>query len=321
MDYRRLGKSGLVVSLVGLGTNNFGGRSGKDEALRVINKGLDCGVTCIDTADIYPPGGEKGRSEEILGEALQGRRHDVVLATKFSGSMGEGPMQHGTSRRYVYNAVAASLKRLRTDYIDLYQIHNPDPQTPIEETLRALDDLVHAGMVRYLGCSNFKAWQIVEAQWTAKVEHLNPFISAQNSFSLIDRSVEAEVLPVCGGYGLGMLPYYPLASGFLTGKYEPGAAPPPDSRAGAAGPMGARMAQRTLTEGNFATLQRLRQFVEVRGHSVLDLAFAWLAAQPAVSSIIAGATKPEQVEANVAAASWRLSVEEAAEVSQIAAGA
>ncbi len=309
MEYRRLGRSGLVVSAVGLGTNNFGGRCDRAQSEAVVHHALELGITCVDTADMYG----RGQSEEFIGGAIKGHRQDVILATKFAGPMGEAPMQRGTSRRYTYDAVAASLRRLDTDYIDLLQIHFPDPETPIEETLRALDDLVHAGMVRYLGCSNFKAWQIVEAQWAARAEHLTPFISAQNRYNLLDRSIEAEVIPACLKYGLGVLPYPPLAGGFLTGKYQPGAPPPSGARLAAGG----RQAEQTLSEGNFSVLQELQHFADSRGRTVLDVAIAWLVAQPTAGSVIAGATKPEQLDANVAAGDWKMSADEVAEVAQI----
>jgi aryl-alcohol dehydrogenase-like predicted oxidoreductase len=314
VEYRNLGNSGLIVSAIGLGTNNFGGRTDRDQTEAILRKAIDCGVTCIDTSDSYPPGAPSGLSEEYIGEILKDHRREVVLATKFASSMGDGPLWRGASRRYIYNAVAASLRRLQTDYIDLYQVHFPDAATPIEETLRALDDLVRAGMVRYVGCSNFRGWQIVEAHWVAQSSHLSPFISAQNPYSLLDRAVEAEVIPACLKYGLGMLPFYPLASGFLSGKYRQGEPAPEGTRLASGG----RMADRVMTDGNFATLQKLEQFAEARGRSVLELAIAWLAAQPAVSSVIAGATKPEQVEANVRALEWKLSESEVAEVSAIA---
>ena len=312
MEYRKLGNSGLEVSVIGLGTNNFGRRCDLAQTRAVIERALDLGVTCIDTADIY---GGNGLSEEFIGQVLKGQRQNAIIATKFAGKFGEGLLQSGASRRYIYNAVHDSLRRLQTDYIDLYQVHFPDPKTPIEETLRALDDLIRAGMVRYIGCSNYSAVQIVEAQWTARIGHLTPFISAQNHYNLLERSVEPEILPVCERYGLGMLPYFPLASGFLTGKYQPGQPPPAGTRLAAGG----RMAERVMTEGNFDVLQRLEQFAQDRGHTVVELAFAWLAAQPAVASVIAGATRPEQVEANVRAAEWHLTPEETAEVSTITA--
>lgn len=311
MEQRALGHSGLQVSIAGLGCNNFGRRCDPDQTAAVVNRALELGVTCLDTADIYGP---RGLSEEYLGRALQGRRREVILMTKFSGPMGEGPLHSGASRRYIVNAVQDSLKRLQTDYIDVYQVHFPDPKTPLEETMRALDDLVRSGMVRYIGCSNFSAAQIIESQWIAKTEHGTPFISAQNLWNLLDRRVEQEIVPICSRYGLGMLPYFPLASGFLTGKYRAGQEPPQGTRLAAGGPM----AERTLTEGNFATLQKLERWAEEQGHTILELALAWLASHPVVGSVIAGATRPEQVDANVKALEWRLTPAEVAEVAALA---
>jgi aryl-alcohol dehydrogenase-like predicted oxidoreductase len=309
LEYRNLGKSGLQVSTLGLGCNNFGRRCDVEQTAAVVNKAIDLGVTFFDTADVYGP---RGLSEEYLGKALEGKRHEVVIATKFVGPMGEGPLWGGASRRYVYQAVEASLSRLGTDYIDLYQVHFPDVKTPIEETLRALDDLVRAGKVRYAGCSNFAGWQAVEAHWIAKSEHLTPFISAQNQYNLLDRRIERELVPACQKYGLGILPYFPLANGFLTGKYRPGEAPPEGTRLSARG-----MAERVLTDENFQTLGRLEEFAQARGHTMLELAIGWLATQPHVASVIAGATKPEQLEQNAKAVEWRLNGEELAEVDRI----
>jgi len=306
VEYRTLGRSGLHVSVVGLGCNNFGMKIDKDATAAVVARALDVGITFFDTANIY--GGT--RSEEFLGAALASKRPGVVIATKFSGPMGEGPLQRGASRRHMFQQVEASLKRLGTDYIDLYQVHFPDPATPIEETLRALDDLVRSGKVRYIGCSNFAAWQVVEAQWTARTHHLVPFISAQNEYNLLDRRIERELVPACKAYGLGILPYFPLASGFLTGKYRPGQPPPPGTRLQLWGPRG----ERILSQHNFEILGKLEAIAQSHGHTMLELAFSWLASQPFVSSVIAGATTPEQVEQNAAAASWRLSEEELAQV-------
>lgn len=303
MEYRTLGSSGLQVSLAGLGCNNFGRRCDAAQTAAVVNAALDLGVTFFDTADVYGPG---GLSEEYLGKALQGRRQQAIVATKFGSPMGEGPLWIGASRRYIHNAVEASLRRLGTDYIDLYQIHFPDPKTPIEETLRALDDLVRAGKVRYIGCSNFAAWQVVESAWVARTQHLTPFVSAQNQYNLLDRRVERELVPACRQYGLGILPYFPLASGFLTGKYRPGEPPPAGSRLAVAG----AMAERVLTEANFDVLVKLEAFAHERGHTMLELAIGWLASQPHVASVISGATTPEQVQQNVAAVSWRLNPED-----------
>jgi aryl-alcohol dehydrogenase-like predicted oxidoreductase len=308
MEYRNLGHSGLQVSVVGLGTNNFGGRMDAEQAKIVVDRALDLGINLFDTADVY---GNRGLSEEYLGRALKGRRRDAVIATKFRSPMGEGPHWSGGSRRYVYDAVHDSLRRLGTDYIDLYQIHNPDPSTPIEETLRALDDLVRSGEVRYIGHSNFTAAMTVEAAWVAKSEHLTPFISAQNHYNLLERSIERDNLPaMCVKYGLGILPFFPLASGFLTGKYRPNQEAPAGTRL--AGQMGGRW----LTDANYEKLQKLEAIADGAGRSMLELAMSWLACQPAVTSVIAGATKPEQVEQNVAAAGWKLTPDELSSVDE-----
>lgn len=310
MEFRNLGESGLQVSVMGLGCNNFGMRIDLDATKAVVAKALELGVNFFDTADVY---GGRGKSEEFLGEALKGKRHDVVIATKFGSPMGEGPHMGGGSRRYIYAAVEASLRRLGTDYIDLYQMHVPDRRTPIEETMRALDDLVRAGKVRYIGCSNYDAWQVADAQWVARSRHLTPFVSAQNQYNLLERRIERDLVPACEKFGLGILPYFPLASGFLTGKYRPGEAPPEGTRLAGAGPR----AEAILNERNFSVLSRLEEFARERGHTMIDLAVGWLASKPYVSSVIAGATKPEQVKQNVRAATWRLTPEEMAEVDQI----
>jgi len=309
MEYRNVGRSGLQVSVAGLGCNNFGMRIDKEQTAAVVHRGLELGVTLFDTADIYGA----TRSEEFLGAALGDRRKNVVVATKFVGPVGEGPLNRGASRRHVFDAVENSLRRLATDWIDLYQIHFPDVTTPIEETLRTLDDLVRQGKVRYIGCSNFAAWQMVEAQWTARTEHFVPLISAQSEYNLLNRRIERELVPACQQFGLGILPYFPLASGFLSGKYRPGEKPPEGTRLAAWGPRG----EEVLSERNFAILGGLEQFVGARGKTVLDVAIGWLASHPYVPSVIAGATKPEQVEENVKAAEWRLTPEEMSEIDGI----
>jgi aryl-alcohol dehydrogenase-like predicted oxidoreductase len=309
MEYRNLGRSGLQVSVVGIGCNNFGRRMDADATEAVVNKALDMGINLFDTADSY--GGE-GRSEQFLGRALKGKRQNVILASKFASPMGEGPMRSGGSRRYIMQAVEDSLRRLDTDYIDLYQMHFPDASTPIEETCRALDDLVSSGKVRYIGNSNFAGWQIATAAWIQRTEHLAPFISAQNQYSLLDRRIEQEVVPAAREYGLGILPFFPLASGLLTGKYRRGE-PAPEGTRLAAGPMGDRI----LTDSNFDVVERLEEWAQQRGHTLLELAFGWLASKPYIGSVIAGATKPEQVESNADAAAWRLTAEEMAEVEEI----
>jgi aryl-alcohol dehydrogenase-like predicted oxidoreductase len=310
MEYRNLGRSGLQVSVVGLGCNNFGRRCDPEQTAAVVSKAIDAGINLFDTADVY---GGDGKSEEYLGKALVGRRHDVVIATKFGMKMGEGPYTSRGSRRYIINAVEASLRRLGTDYIDLYQMHAPDPTTPIDETLRALDDCVRQGKVRYVGNSNYAGWQTVEAALTSQGNHLEPFISAQNEYSLLDRRVENELVPACKKYGLGILPYFPLASGFLTGKYRRGEPMPAGTRLAAAGPM----AERIMTDRNWDIVEKLDAFAVAHGHTILELAFCWLASKPEIGSVIAGATQPAQVEANAKAGEWRLTAEEMAEVDTI----
>lgn len=300
MRYRQLGESGLTVSVVGLGGNNFGGRLGLDETRSVVDAAIDCGVTLVDTADIY---GNRGGSEELLGQVLAGRREQVVLATKFGMDMGDGSIARG-SRTYIRRAVEASLRRLRTDYIDLYQYHTPDGVTPLEETLAALDNLVTEGKVRYLGSSNLTGWQIADADWIARTQHRARFVSAQNHYSLLHRDAEQEVIPSCANHGVGVLPYFPLANGLLTGKYHRGQEPP----------RGARLVEREseLTDDVFDKLEALERFGAKHGRSLLEVAIAGLAAMPAVASVIAGATKPEQVRTNATASAWELSPDELA---------
>jgi aryl-alcohol dehydrogenase-like predicted oxidoreductase len=310
MEYRNLGSSGLQVSLVGLGCNNFGGRLDEAETRVVVEKCIDEGITFFDTADVY---GNRGKSEEFMGPVLKPHRHDVVIATKAASPMGDGPYWYGASRKYIIDAVDACLRRLQTDYIDLFQLHRWDSRTPIEETLRTLDDLVRAGKIRYIGSSNYTGWQVVEADWTARTEHLTRYVSAQNEYSLLQRAPEKELLPACQKYGVGFLPYFPLASGFLTGKYRPNEAAPEGTRLGGSSPM----ASRILNEGNFEQLMKLEKFAEDRGHTMIELAFSWLASNPAVTSVIAGATKPEQVTQNAKAADWKLTPEEMKEVDEI----
>jgi aryl-alcohol dehydrogenase-like predicted oxidoreductase len=315
MSYRRLGDSGLVVSVVGIGCNNFGRKLDADGTREVVDAAFDAGITLFDTADIY--GTPHGRSEECLGAALKGRRDEVVLATKFGMNMeGMNGADRGArgARRYIKRAVEASLRRLETDHIDLYQMHEPDAATPIDETLAALDDLVHDGKVRYLGNSNFAGWQIADAAWTAKSSGRTPFISAQNQYSLLNRGVEAEVVPACERFGLGLLPFFPLDSGLLTGKYK----------RGQAAPAGSRMSQERyrpwIANAPWDTIEALTAFGAERGRSLLDVAIAGLAAQPAVSSVIAGATSAEQVHANAEAGAWRLTADDLAALDQLLRG-
>ncbi|MBK8560401.1 aldo/keto reductase [Candidatus Amarobacter glycogenicus] len=310
MEYKNLGRSGLQVSVVGLGCNNFGMRCDYDQSEKVVHAAIDAGITLFDTADVY---GGQGKSEEFLGRILKGKRDSVLVATKWGMKMGEGPHKSGGSRKYIMAAVEDSLRRLQTDYIDLYQLHRPDPQTPMEETLRALDDLMSSGKVRYIGHSNFAGWQAAEAHFVAQKGNYTPFISAQNEYSLLERRIEAELVPACNQYGVSVLPFFPLASGFLTGKYRQGQDLPAGTRLANAGPMAARV----LTDKNYEMLGKLEAFAEARGKTMLDLAIGWLASLSHVGSVIAGATKPEQVAQNVAAGGWRLTAEELAEVDAI----
>jgi aryl-alcohol dehydrogenase-like predicted oxidoreductase len=303
MLYGRLGNSGLVVSKVGLGTNNFGTRIDLDQTRAVIERSLDQGITLFDTADVYG----MGKSEEFIGTVLGSRRHDVIIATKFASPMAESPYTRGSSRRYIMDAVEASLRRLRTDYIDLLQAHRADPQTPIVETLQALDDLVHQGKVRYVGECNFAAWQIVDAHWTARTEHLTRPISAQHEYSLLSRQVQADILPAARAMGMGFLPYYPLGAGFLTGKYRKDAPLPENARLTN---MPATRSGRYLNARNYELLEQWEAFASERGHTITELAVAWLLAQPEVGSVIAGATRPEQVDENVVAGQWKLPPDE-----------
>jgi aryl-alcohol dehydrogenase-like predicted oxidoreductase len=309
MKYRKLGNSGLEVSEVSLGANNFGWWADEPTSTTVVNHALDVGITYIDTADMY--GG--GQSEEFLGKALKGKRSQVIIATKFAHPLSKGPNQQGGSRYYIMKAVDASLKRLQTDYIDLYQMHRPDPTTPIEETLRALDDLVRAGKVRYIGCSNFAAWQLCQALWTSKVNHLESLVTVQVRYNILERHIETELVPCCQAYNIGVIPWGPLAGGFLTGKY----------RKGKKGPTGARLSvpmplyDGIFNETNWDKLAKLVAFAAEHGHSVGELAIAWLLAKPWISTVIAGARTVEQVSANVAAGEWKLTAEEIAEVESI----
>src|SRR5579872_6184407 len=305
MEKRNLGNSGLQVSLVGLGCNNFGQFIDLDASRKVIDKAIELGITLFDTADLY---GNRGGSETMMGQILGDRRKDIILATKFGMPMDDAETLKGASRRSIFLAVEASLRRLKTDWIDLYQVHFPDPLTPIEETLRALDDLVRQGKVRYIGVSNHPAWKVAEAQWTSRELGLNAFVACQDEYSLLVREPERDLLPMMRQYGLGLLPYFPLAAGLLSGKYKREKLPE-----------GARLAvvpyaKRFLTESNWQTLEHLEDFCKRRGHPILELAFSWLAANPLVSSVIAGATRPEQVEQNVKAVNWALAPEDLAEI-------
>jgi aryl-alcohol dehydrogenase-like predicted oxidoreductase len=308
MTYRQLGDSGLTVSTVGIGCNNFGRRVDQDGTNAVVRQALDSGITLFDTADIYG----QGASEEMLGLALGSERENVVVATKFGMDMqGANGPDWGVrgSRRYVRKAVEASLRRLGTDWIDLYQLHRPDPQTPIDETLAALDELVREGKVRYLGSSNFTGWQVVDADWTARAAGTSRFVSAQNEYSLLERDVEDELVPACEHVGVGLLPFFPLASGLLTGKYRRGEPAPEGTRL-------AGMADR-LAAADWDTIEALEAYAAQRGLRPLDVAIGGLAAQPAVASVIAGATRPEQVVDNVRAGLWEPTAEDLVELDEV----
>jgi|SRR5579862_1630962 len=310
MQKRRLGTAGPEVSLVGLGANNFGGRTAFEASRLVVDRALDLGITLIDTADSY---GNRGGSEEFLGRILGPRRKNIVLATKFGLPMDNTGKMKGASRRYVMQAVEASLRRLKTDWIDLYQVHFPDPATPIEETLRALDELIKSGKVRFTGCSNFSAAQLETALAMSKQHGLVSFITCQDECSLLDRGVEKDRVPLMQRHGLNLLPYFPLASGLLTGKYKRHAAPPPGSRLA----KNAGRANDYLNARNFTVVEALSQFAARRGHTILELAMSWLVSRSYIASVIAGATRPEQVEANIAAVGWALSAADLAEIDRI----
>ena len=306
MQYRQLGSTGLRVSTVGLGTNNFGFRMDEESSLRVAKFAVDQGINFFDTANSYG----RGLSEERIGKALVGIRKDVIIATKVGIAMGDGTNDVGASRHHIMQQVEDSLRLLQTDYIDLYQIHRPDANTPIEETLRALDDLVRQGKVRYIGGSNYNGWQTAEAVLTSNALGLAQFVTMQPEYNMLNRSIETELLPFCDKYNIGILPFLPLASGFLTGKYLQGQEAPEGTRLAG----NERAQQNTLTDKNFRILSGLSKFAEDSGHPMVELAIAWLLARPAVSSVIAGATKEEQITANVKASDWDLTESEMEEL-------
>ena len=307
MHTRALGPSGLQVSELGLGCNNFGARIDAAGSRAVIDAALDAGINFFDTADTY---GNKGGSETRLGEILGTRRKDVVLATKFGSPMRAGISRTDASRRYILQAVEGSLARLRTDWIDVYWLHWPDVLTPMEETLRALDDLVRVGKVRYIGACNLAGWQMVEAAWLARELGTHHFICAQNEYSLVQRAPEAELLPALAAHHLSLVPYYPLASGLLAGRYRRGEGAPAGSRFAD----WKHLAPRYLTDANWNRIERLQAWCADHGHTLLELAFAWLLAHSEVASVIAGASQPEQVAANASAIAWRITAAERAEV-------
>lgn len=309
MKYRHLGNSGLEVSVIGLGTSNFGRSMDFEAAREVIFTALDQGMNLFDTANFY----SHGISEEYIGQALIDRREEAVIATKFGLPMEDGPNEKGGSRKHIIAAIEGSLHRLQTDYIDLYQIHMQDPLTPIEETLRALDDLVRAGKVLYIGLSNHEAWRIADAMWTSRQNGYVSFISSQPEYSMLERRIERDVLPVCEKFGIGTIPYFPLAQGFLTGKYKRGAGVPENTRL-AITPHAQAI---RLTDDNFDIVEHLEVWVEKRGHSLVELAFAWILARKSVGSVIAGASTPAQIRQNAAAAEWELTGEEMEELAQV----
>lgn len=312
MEYRKLGNSGLKISEISLGGNTFSWKIDEQTSTSVINCAIDMGINYIDTADMY----DRGGSEEFVGKAIKGKRHQLIIATKFGLRMGEGPNDRGGSRYYVMRAVEASLKRLQTDYIDLYQMHEPDPGTSIEETLRVLDDLVRSGKVRYIGTSNFAAWQICEALNISRMNNLHSFITEQPLYNLLNRKIEIELVPFAVAHNIGIIPWGPLAGGFLTGKYRQGEKIPAEYRLAS----GIGIYGKLFTDSNWDKLAKLEKFAIERGHSVGELAIAWLLAKPWVTTVIAGARDVEQVPANAAASRWKLTAKEVAEVDTLTAG-
>lgn len=309
MKYRQLGNSGVRVSTIGLGTNRFGSdKLPQGEVNNIVDAALDLGVNFIDTADVYVG----GQSEQSLGEALRGRWDRFVVATKFHHAVGDGPNDQGASRYHMMNAVEASLRRLQSDHIDLYYVHRWDEHTPLEETLRALDDLIRVGKVRYVGASNFASWQLAHANLLAEVRGWTPFVAVQSHYHLLERSVEQEVVPYCQAHGVGFVPYFPLAGGFLTGKYRRNEPPPAGSRGETN-----RYVQQYMTDANYDKVEKLTAWAAARDRGTNELAEAWLLAQPQVCSVISGATKLEHLLNNVKAADWTLTSEELEEINAI----
>jgi aryl-alcohol dehydrogenase-like predicted oxidoreductase len=311
VEYRQLGSAGVRVSAIGLGTNRFGIRVDQQGVNGIVDAALARGINFFDSADVY----QEGRSEESLGVALKGRRQQVILGTKVFNKTGDGPNDYGASRHHIVEGLEASLRRLQTDYIDLYQMHRPDPSTPIEETLRALDDLLRAGKVRYIGASNYAAWQLARANLLAELRGWAPFVTIQPHYHMFERGIEQELVPYCNAHGVGILPYFPLAGGFLTGKYRRGEQAPAGSRGESSD-----YVQKYMTDAGYDKLERLIAWAGERDRSVGELAHAWLLAQPRVSSVISGATSAEQVEANARAAGWALSPDELQQVNAILEG-
>lgn len=310
MEYRNLGKAGAKVSAIGIGCNQFGGKVDAAGTKAIVQRALGVGINFFDTANVY--GNPSGMSEEFLGAALDGQREKVVIATKGRFKMGEGPNDVGASRYHIMNAVEASLRRLRTDHIDLYQIHGWDDATSVEEMMRALDDLVRAGKVRYIGTSQFLAWQLAHTNALAEMIGWEQFVTIQRHYHMLEREIKRELVSYCAWANVGILPYFPLAGGFLTGKYKRGEPPPAGSR-GEKSPY----VQKYLTDANFDKLDKLRAFADSRGHTLHDLAFAWLLSNKQIPSVIAGATNPDQVTMNANTIGWKLLEEELGELNQI----
>jgi aryl-alcohol dehydrogenase-like predicted oxidoreductase len=308
MHYRRLGSSGLKVSAIGLGTNQFGGKVDFETAINIIQAALDAGVNFIDTADTY----QGGRSEEAIGRAVAGKRGQILIATKVRHRLSEDPNDVGASRQHILAGVENSLRRLNSEYIDLYQIHSWDDDTPIDETLRALEDLLRSGKVRYIGASNFSAWQLTWSNALAELKGWTKFVSIQPHYHMLERGIERELIPACQYFDIGILPYFPLAGGFLTGKYQRGEAPPKGSRGESSA-----YVQRYMTPENFDKIEKLSAFAEADGHTLNELAQAWLLAQPQISSVISGATRIEHVQSNARAADWALPVEALVQIKTI----
>jgi aryl-alcohol dehydrogenase-like predicted oxidoreductase len=308
MEYRKLGSSGLRISAVGLGCNPFGNEVDVATAEKIVTTAIDNGVTYFDTADSY----FAGRSEEYLGAALKGRRDDVIIATKFGNRMGQRQNDSGASRKHIMDACEASLRRLQTDYIDVYQVHSPDRNTPIEETMRALDDLVRQGKVRYIGCSNFYEWEVADAQWTARLYNLTPFVSCQDHYNLLYRDIEKRMEPYCVKHGLGMIPFFPLAGGLLSGQYRRDVTPEPGSRGAIRPTFKAWDSHR-----NWTVQERLAAFAEKRGWALAAMSLAWLLSRPMMATVIAGADKPEHIAANVKALEVSFTAEDLEEIDRL----
>ena len=311
MRYRHLGNSGLEVSETGLGANSFGepGRRDYAESRAIVHAAIDHGINFVDTSNVYA----QGLSEEYIGRALEGRRHEMLIGTKFGSKREHGPNLFGGGRKFVMDAVEDSLRRLRTDYIDLYMIHRPDPRVPLEETLRAMDDIVQQGKALYVGVCNFEAWRMVDAVWTCKANGITQIISSQFEYSMLYRGGEAEMLPACRKHGVGVMPYLPLAAGFLTGKVDVSGKAPAGTRLA----LDAGQSERWITESNMRAISVLQEWARERGKTLVDLAFAWLLADPIVGTVIAGASSPDQVAQNASASNWQLTQEDRDEVTAI----